>query len=418
MTNAAVLSIGTELTRGELINSNAAWIAEQLTELGFDVFEHVSVDDDKTRIAAHIKRLAEHASVVISTGGLGPTTDDLTTLAVAEALNVPLERDRASLERIRYFFSAFGRTMSPSNEKQADFPQGADVLANELGTAPGFGITFGACTFYFLPGVPREMKHLFSDRVLPRIGDKAERQTHQVHLRTFGMPEAQVGELLSGVEQQHPGVTIGYRASFPEIEVKVHARSNDERTAQAKAERAVEVVKQRLGEVVFGDRDTTYAAAVGRVLRDRGVTLGVAESCTGGMVGSMLTSVPGSSDYLLFDAVVYSNGAKTSMLGVSEDLLRAYGAVSEESVCAMLDGVMRLSKADVGVAVTGIAGPGGGSDEKPVGTVWLAVGNAGGQRFARSFRLGGDRERIRTLSAYMALRAVMRLALGRQPWTP
>lgn len=418
MTTAAVLSIGTELTRGELVNSNAAWLAEQLTELGFDVFEHVSVDDDKARIAEQIRRLSKGASLVISTGGLGPTTDDLTTTAVAEALGVPLERDGASLERIRQFFAKFGRIMSPSNEKQADFPQGSDVLANEVGTAPGFGVRVGTCAFYFLPGVPREMKHLFADRVVPRIAHEAERRTHQVHLRTFGLPESQLGDLLSGIETQHAGVTIGYRASFPEIEVKVHARASDERSAQVQAERAAEAVKQRLGEVVFGDRDATYAAAVGRVLRDRGLTLGVAESCTGGMVGSMLTSVPGSSDYLLFDAVVYSNSAKTGMLGISEDLLRAYGAVSEESVRAMLDGVIRLSKADLGVAVTGIAGPGGGSDEKPVGTVWLAVGSAGGPSFSRSFQLGGDRERIRTLSAYMVLRAVMRMAQGREPWAP
>jgi nicotinamide-nucleotide amidase len=416
MTIAAVLSIGTELTRGELINSNAAWLAEQLAELGFDVFEHVTVDDDEGRIVAQIKRLAASASIVIATGGLGPTTDDLTALAVAKALDLPLERDRASLERIKDFFSAYGRTMSASNEKQADFPQGADVLTNDIGTAPGFGVKFGACTLYFLPGVPREMKHLFSDRVVARIGDRAKRQTHQIHLRTFGLPESQLGDLLAGVQEQHEGVTLGYRASFPEIEVKVHARAHDERGAQMKAERAADVVKQRLGEVVFGDRDATYAGAVGRVLRDRGLTLGVAESCTGGLVGSMLTAVPGSSDYLLFDAVVYSNSAKTSMLGVSEDLLRAYGAVSEESVRAMLDGVIRLSKADLGVAVTGIAGPGGGSDEKPVGTVWLAVGSAGGPKFFRSFRLGGDRERIRTLSAYMALRAVMRIAQEREPW--
>jgi nicotinamide-nucleotide amidase len=413
---AAVLSIGTELTRGELINSNAAWLSEQLTQLGFEVVEQVCVDDTESRIVEAIRRLSEGVSLIVSTGGLGPTTDDLTSQAVARALGVPLQRDHASLERIRQLFASFNRTMSASNEKQADFPEGADVLQNDVGTAPGFGVRRGACQLYFLPGVPREMKHLWSDRIVPRIARRAERTSHQIHLRTFGLPESQIGDLLAGVEGQFPGVTIGYRASFPEIEVKVLARAIDEQSAQALSERATELVRQRLGEVVFGDRDATYPSAVGRVLRDRGLTLGVAESCTGGMIGSMLTSVPGSSDYMLLDAVVYSNGAKTSLLGVSEDLLRAYGAVSEESVLAMLDGVLRISKADLGVAVTGIAGPGGGSDEKPVGTVWLAVGSQAGARLSQSLRLPGDRERIRTLAAYSALRGVMRLAQGRQPW--
>ncbi|MFT3927883.1 MAG: competence/damage-inducible protein A [Myxococcales bacterium] len=412
---AAVLSIGTELTRGELVNSNAAWLAEQLTGLGFEVRDHLTVDDDIDRIVEALARLSREHSVIVSTGGLGPTTDDLTTEAVAKALGVQLVRDNASFERIAKFFASVGRTMAASNAKQADFPEGASVLLNDQGTAPGFSIAIGKAQLFVMPGVPREMKHIFLERIVPRIAGLAERRSHQIHLRTFGLPESQLGDALTGVESQFPGLTIGYRAGFPEIEIKLLTRAESAHAAEALAERAREEVMRRVGEVVFGDREDTFAGAVGRTLRDRGLTLGVAESCTGGMVGSMLTSVPGSSDYLLLDAVTYSNAAKSSVLGVSEEILRAYGAVSEECATAMARGVLRVSGADLAVAVTGIAGPGGGTDEKPVGTVWIAAAGKGGAVFARHFRMWGDRERIRTLSAYTALKMVQRLAVGREP---
>jgi nicotinamide-nucleotide amidase len=413
--NAAVLSIGTELTRGELVNSNAAWLGEQLTALGFEVTEHVTVGDDIARIVEVLERLCRSNRVVVSTGGLGPTTDDLTTEAVARTLGVPLVRDDASLERIRNLFASFGRSMSPSNEKQADFPQGAEVLANDYGTAPGFAIPIHDATLFVLPGVPREMKHIFEERVIPRIAALAERKSHQIHLRTFGMPESQLGDALAGLEAEIPGLTIGYRASFPEIELKLLVRADNIQEAQALAERAREEVMRRVGDVVFGDREDTFAGAVGRCLRDRGLTLGVAESCTGGLVGAMLTSVPGSSEFLLLDAVVYSNAAKSAVLGVSEETLRGYGAVSEETALAMALGALRVSGADLAVSITGIAGPGGGTDEKPVGTVWIALATKGGSTRVRHYRMWGGRERIRTLSAYTALRMVQRVAEGREP---
>ena len=237
---AAVLSIGTELTRGELINSNAAWLAEQLTELGFEVLEHATVDDDVQRIGEVLKRLSQKYSVIVSTGGLGPTTDDLTTEAVAKVLGVPLVRDNASYERIANFFASVGRTMAPSNAKQADFPEGASVLINELGTAPGFCVKIGNAELFVMPGVPREMQHIFGERIIHRIAARGERRSHQIHLRTFGLPESHLGDLLAGVEEQFPGLTIGYRAGFPEIELKLLARAESAQAAEALAERARE----------------------------------------------------------------------------------------------------------------------------------------------------------------------------------
>jgi nicotinamide-nucleotide amidase len=410
----AVLSIGTELTRGELINSNAAWLAEQLTALGFEVREHLTIDDDIERIVEAVTLLAGKHQVVVSTGGLGPTTDDLTTEAVARAMGVPVARDPATVERLHKLAAWYGRVLPPNNMKQADFPEGAAILANEQGTAPGFGVRLGDSLMFFMPGVPREMKHIFDAQIVPRIAELAERKSHQIHFRTFGTTESAVGQALDGVEDRFPGVTIGYRASFPEVELKVLAQADDYSVAVQLAERAAEEVKQRVGQFIYGDREDTYVGAVGRTLRNRGVTLAVAESCTGGMLGSMLTSVAGSSEYLLFDAVVYSNASKTNVLGVNDDTLRAFGAVSHEVAVDMVRGVLRVSGADLGVSVTGIAGPGGGTDDKPVGTVWIGVGNRSGNVYARRFLFRGDRERVRVMSAYTALHMVQELADGRE----
>jgi nicotinamide-nucleotide amidase len=261
-----------------------------------------------------------------------------------------------------------------------------------------------------MPGVPREMKHIFTERILPRIAPLASRDSHQIHFRTFGMGESPIGQALDGLESQFPGVTIGYRASFPEVELKVHARSTSHEAAIELAERAAAEVQRRVGSIIYGGREDTFASALGRCLRERGLTLALAESCTGGMLGSMLTSVPGSSSYLLFGAVVYSNAAKISVLGVDQDILQNHGAVSEETAIAMVEGVLRISPAHIGVSITGVAGPDGGSADKPVGTVWIGVGLRGQPAQAQRYLFRGDRERVRIMSAYTALRLVKQLA--------
>ncbi|HJL17056.1 MAG TPA: competence/damage-inducible protein A [Sandaracinaceae bacterium LLY-WYZ-13_1] len=407
---AAVLSIGTELTRGELTNTNASWLAEQLTELGCTVAEQVTVSDDLEAIQEALTRMTTRHRVLVCTGGLGPTTDDLTAQAVAGAAGVDLVRDEPSLEAIRRRYAAAGREMSETNAKQADFPQGAEVLPNPVGTAPGFSITLGECACFFLPGVPHEMQRIFADRVQPTVAPTVERDTYQQRLRTFGLPESTVGERLAGLEEELPGLTIGYRATFPEIEVKLCARAAKIGDATQTVTKAAEEVRRRLGDAVYGRDDDTYPAYVGHLLRDRGLTVALAESCTGGMVSSLITDVPGSSDYLLMSAVTYSNASKSKVLGVSAEILRAYGAVSAESAAAMADGARRLSDADLAVSITGIAGPGGGTEEKPVGTVWLGVARRGREADVEKHQLSGDRWRVRRLSAFLALRALARAA--------
>jgi len=303
--------------------------------------------------------------------------------------------------------------MPESNAKQGDFPQGADVLPNPVGTAPGFAMTLGKARFFFVAGVPREMKHIFSESIAPAIASLAEPRTHQVHLRTFGMTESGVAEAIGGLEKAHDGLTLGYRAHFPEIEVKVHVRAGSMAEAEQRSNAIADEVRALLGDAVFGGRADTFAEVVGKALRDRGKTLAVAESCTGGQVGEMLTRVPGASDYLLLDAVVYANSAKEAVLGVSPEVLRTHGAVSSETAAAMAEGAREVAGADIAVSITGVAGPGGGTDDNPVGTVWFGLARKGQPTVTKHRNLPWGRDRVQTLSAYIALELVRRAALGR-----
>jgi nicotinamide-nucleotide amidase len=320
-------------------------------------------------------------------------------------------RDVGSLEAIRRRFEAAGRTMSPTNEKQADFPEGAEVLSNALGTAPGFAVTLGRCRAFFMPGVPREMKRIFADHIVQRIAKLAPNLTFQTRLKTFGLPESVVGEKLEGIEASFPGVRLGYRAHFPEIEVKVHATAASFDEARVLADSASNEVRARLGDVVYGEGDDTFAEVVGRSLRTKGFLLAVAESCTGGLLGHLITSEP-ASDYFVADAVTYANAAKTRFLGVSEDVLRGHGAVSAEVAAAMAEGARRVCNVEIAVAITGIAGPSGASPNKPVGLVYWAVAHPGGT-IVRERIFTGDRQMIQTLASYAALSLVRDVCLGK-----
>ncbi len=405
---SAILTIGTELTRGELVNTNASWLSARLTALGFDVVEQAVIADDRATIVATFERLSRNGGLVLVTGGLGPTTDDLTTACAAEAMGVPLKRDPASLEHIRARFERLKRTMNPSNEKQADFPEGAEVLQNPIGSAPGFAIYLGKAHFFFMPGVPREMKTMFDDEIAPRVEKHAKKDTFQVRLRTFGLPESHVGDRLAGLEEANPGLTIGYRANFPEVEVKVHVRAEDFTSAKARSEALAEVVRERLGDFVFGEGEETFASVVAKALVAKKLTLAVAESCTGGLVGHLLTREAGASEYLLVDAVTYANEAKTRFADVSEELLRAHGAVSPEVARAMAEGIRARSGADVGLSLTGVAGPGGGSEEKPVGTVFLAVATREGTT-VKHLLFVQERTMVQAYAAHAGLDLVRRV---------
>ncbi|MDI1437194.1 CinA family nicotinamide mononucleotide deamidase-related protein [Polyangium sorediatum] len=407
---AAILSIGTELTRGEIVNTNAAWISAELTAAGFTVDVIDAIPDDVEQIVATLRTLAKTHRLVVVTGGLGPTTDDLTAAAAASAAGVSLVRDESALLAIRRRVESRGKTMNAGHEKQADLPAGADVLPNSVGSAPGFAVSIGDTPLFFLPGVPREMKRMFTDQVLPRIRPSAPNNTFQVRLRTYGLGESLVGQALAGIEGTHAGVTLGYRVHFPEVDVKVHARGANRELARDLALRASTEVKARLGDVVYGEGDEAFTEMVGRAVRSRGYRLALAESCTGGLIAHMLTRYP-ASDYLVGGAVVYANSAKTRLLGVSEDTLRGHGAVSAEVAAEMAEGVRRTCETDVGLSVTGIAGPTGGTAEKPVGLVYWAVAHPGGT-VVRSKVFQGEREEVQIAAAYAVLDLLRRIALG------
>jgi nicotinamide-nucleotide amidase len=408
---AAILSIGTELTRGEIVDTNANWLADELTDMGFDVTEIVTVDDDPNRIAAAVGRLCSSHAVIVATGGLGPTTDDLTAESVARAMGVGLVRHEGALDNIRRRFEALKRDMPAANEKQADLPEGSEALMNPVGTAPGFAVAIGKATAFFVPGVPSEMKRLFEDQVAPRIGPLAPNLIFQSRLKTYGLPESAVAERLAGVEVQFAGITLGYRASFPEVEVKVRARADTPTGARDLATRAVSEVRTRLGDIVYGEGDDTFPEVVASAVRGRGFKLAIAESCTGGLVGHLLTCNP-ASEYFVADVVTYANAAKTALIGVSEDMLRGHGAVSAEVAAAMAEGVRRVTGAEISLSLTGVAGPSGATPEKPLGLVYWAVAHAG-QTVVRNRVFAGDRHKVQRGAAFAGLSLVREVCLGR-----
>lgn len=411
-----IITIGTELTRGELQDTNASWLAAEMLACGTEVTGLSTVDDHLERIAEALRRASTLADVVVCTGGLGPTTDDLTTAAAARAAGVGTWRHAPTVESIRRRFEAFGIPMAPNNEKQADFPEGATVLPNPVGTAPGFHMTLGQARMYFFPGVPFEMKRLFGDTVAPWLRERHVGGLVQRVLRCFGTGESNIGAKLEGVEEAFPGVTIGYRASFPEVEVKVLARASSRQDAEALCARATAEVQARLVDVVFADRPVRMPEVAVEKLRAAGKRLVLAESCTGGLVAHLLTEVPGASDVLLCGVVTYSNASKERLLGVRRQTLEEHGAVSAETVREMALGGLGLADADYAVATSGIAGPTGGTTDKPVGLVHFALARRGQPEVRLAQRsLRGDRYRVQMLAAYIALRMVLQACQEEAP---
>lgn len=371
LSRAAIVCIGTELTRGEIQNTNATWLAERLTAQGLDVVSIESVADDAAAILRALERSSAEARIVAVTGGLGPTTDDITSTTVARWLGVPQLRDPAVLAGLEQRLSRLGRSLTASNAQQADFPEGAAILENPNGTAPGFSVVRGTCRLFFMPGVPREMRPMCERFVLPEARSLVQGAQHQVRLRCFGLPESLVNDRLAGIESEY-AVRIAYRAHFPEIEVKLVALGADAAAAQQTAERAANVARERLGTVIYAEGERDLPQAVGELLRERRRTLSLAESCTGGLVGSLLTAHP-ASDFLLGGVISYANQVKVEQLGVDPAVLEAHGAVSAAVARQMADGARHRFHSDLALSLTGIAGPSGATPEKPVGLVYYAL---------------------------------------------
>jgi len=371
-----ILATGDEIRTGAAIDRNSAHIAQVLEQAGLEAIRHTCVGDDMDMIVSVLKEIGNRADVAIVTGGLGPTSDDITAEAAAKAKGVKLVLNRSALGVVENFFKTRKRTMSPSNKKQAMLPGGAESLYNPVGSAPGFVLKIDRCSFFFVPGVPFEMKRVLSDEVLPRI-EKLFGGTGELSLvktlSTFGLTESVIGELLAGLSAEFPEITPGFRSKFPEIQVKLYVRGKDDQVLSKILEKASQWVLGKLGENIFSMDGTSMEGVVGGLLAAKQATLAIAESCTGGLISHMLTNVPGSSGYFLFSGITYSNEAKTKLLGVSSEVLQRYGAVHEETVKNMAQGARRVAGATYGLATSGIAGPDGGTDEKPVGTVCIGL---------------------------------------------
>ena len=413
---AAILSTGDELTTGRIADTNAQWIADKLFELGIDVVTVLTVGDYPERLEWGWRQALSQADVVISTGGIGPTADDLTTETVGAVLERALVVDTASADRIRRFFASRGVEMPQNNLKQAMMPEGYVIVPNPLGTAPGYRVQSGGKHIVVLPGVPREMKPMVEDTVIPWLRAQQGSDVYLAHtFQTFGISESGLDELVAGVVSPNEG-RVSFRASFPEVSVRVVVRGQPDE-AQARLDAVAARMREKLGEFCYGEGAVTMEAVVGTALKERGWRLGLAESCTGGLVSHRITAIPGSSAYFLGGVEAYANSAKMNLLGVTSETLQAHGAVSEECAGEMAAGALRAFGADIAVSTTGIAGPDGGTPEKPVGYVCFGLATADGV-VTRTHQLWGTRDWVKLLASQVALDMIRRTTLGLPLWDP
>jgi nicotinamide-nucleotide amidase len=403
MLSAEIIAIGSELLAPDRTDTNSLWLTEMLNRIGIDVKLKTIVGDDDARLEEVIKDAVKRSRVVITTGGLGPTEDDITRKVVARALNRRLSLDEKVLTELRARFQSFGVTMPERNSRQAMVIDGSEILPNPNGTAPGLYLEQDKCAIALLPGPPREMKPMFENHVQARFESLSGdiRFARRV-LRVAGMGESAVDEKIAPIYTQfeNPQTTILFNSSEIEIHLRAHGRTEDE--AEALLDHLSLKIEQALGNSVFSFRGETMEEVVGRRLAITGFTLSVAESCTGGLIAQRLTNVPGASRYFLEGVVTYSNQSKTRLLGVDKKLIKEFGAVSQQVARDMARGVRHKAKTDFGLAITGIAGPDGGSEEKPVGLIYVALADDAHTEHKR-FIIPGDRELIRWRASQAAL---------------
>ncbi|MBS1913627.1 MAG: competence/damage-inducible protein A [Bacteroidetes bacterium] len=410
---ASIVAIGDELLIGQVVNTNASWLGDRLTRLGWQVRRVIAVGDMPAEIRSAIESEAGHVDMLLLTGGLGPTQDDRTRDVICDILGCGLAMDESQLVRIRGRFEERGLELNERSIRQALAPEAARKLPNNHGSAPGLAFAIGSTRCYALPGVPSEMRGIFTEYIAPELGNDAASIDQQTWL-TVGITESALADSLQETEPLlDDDVTLAYLPSLSGVRLRL-MRTSGSADARGRYERLRALIAERAGAWIVTDRDETLAAAVGRVLRESGLMLATAESCTGGMIGSLLTDIPGSSDYYLGGVVSYANSMKQDVLGVSGDTLRNHGAVSGQVAEEMALGALRITGADIAVAVTGIAGPDGGTEEKPVGTVWIAIASARGARETK-FNFGRERAMVRERSSATALEMVRREALALCP---
>jgi nicotinamide-nucleotide amidase len=413
-----ILSIGDELLYGHVTDTNAAWLARQLLALGLPASHFQTVGDELPDIVAAFRLAFSRAELIIATGGLGPTDDDLTLEALAQAAGVSLTHREEVMDQMAERLKRSKKELNPGNRKQALLPQGAAVLRNDWGTAPGVHLQPREGQHVFLmPGVPREMEGLFRVRITPYLSEHfgGKRCVLVKHYHSFALPESIVGERLRDLMRAGLNPDVGTRVAGGIVTVRVVASAEDPATAQKLLEPVAARVRAALADHLFGEDEVTLAEAAARALMERRLTVACAESCTAGLVSALLARVPGVSAVLTEGAVVYANEAKTRLCGVRPETLAAHGAVSPETARELAEGLRQRAGTDLAVSVTGIAGPDGGSAEKPVGLVFFGVASATGTQVEERRFLGLDRNTVRERAAHTALDLLRRAAQARPP---
>ncbi|MEA1936173.1 MAG: competence/damage-inducible protein A [Thermodesulfobacteriota bacterium] len=409
-----ILAIGSELTSGSTQDTNSSFISRELNAQGWSVSSIMIVGDDEYAIGKGLDRLMATSDAVIVTGGLGPTADDITTASIAKTFGLNLYTDETVLNQIKERFERYRIKWIPDNIKQAMFPDGAVTIPNPIGTACGYFLKKNDKIVAVIPGVPSEAERMLFEGVIPvlkRDSREARQYIVKKTIKLFGLTEAKIDQILSDVDLEIPGVSMGFYPHFPENHIVITSKNLIESMAEENLKTAEKRIEGKLRQYIFGYDNDTLEGVVASLLKSRALTLSVAESCTGGLITDRLTNIPGSSTFLDRGVVVYSNDSKTELLGVPVQILNKFGAVSEETAILMAEGIRKLGKTDIGLATTGIAGPTGGTTEKPVGTVFIALTD-GGNTICRNFLFGWERKRVKKISSQWALEILRRFLTG------
>ena len=392
--NAEIISVGTELLLGEILNTDAKFLAEELSELGINVYYQTVVGDNRKRLEESLQIAFKRADIVIASGGLGPTPDDLTKEVISEYFNKELVLDEESVARMEKYLKGRGLMDVKCNLKQAMMPKDSIILKNDCGTAPGCIIEENGKIAIMLPGPPHELVDMYKKCVKPYLMSKTDSIFYSENLKLFGIGESKVSEILNDYIEKYENPSVAPYAETPGVRLRLTAKCKNEEEGKKIIEPVKKDIYEKIGEYIYNENGDTLPHTVIHKLIDKGYKISAAESCTGGLFSKMITDISGSSDILNESYVTYANEAKSKILGVSEKTLKEYGAVSEETAKEMADGLYRVTKSNVCIGITGIAGPGGGSDEKPVGLVYAGV-SINGDTKVYKLMLRGDRERVR-----------------------
>ncbi|WP_432664995.1 competence/damage-inducible protein A [Wukongibacter baidiensis] len=403
--NCTILTVGTELLMGQIINTNTAFLSKELNDLGINVLYHLTVGDNPNRLEKMLEIALEVSDLVVTTGGLGPTQDDLTKETIAKSLGKELVLHEPTLEKIESFFSKLNKEMSVNNRKQALIPDGSIVLDNDNGTAPGFIAEADGKIVISLPGPPREMKGLFFDSVKPYLQSKSELKIESKILKFVGIGESSLETALEDIITDQTNPTIATYAGGGEISLRITASGKSHEEIDGLINPMIKEVESRLKKYIYSYDDESLEKVVADMLMDKSLTISLAESCTGGLLASKFTSISGISKTLDRGIVTYSNNAKVQELGIDENIIKNHGAVSEETAEAMAQGVRSIAGTNIGVSITGIAGPTGGTPEKPVGLVYIGIATDG-DTVIKKLNLAGDRNKIRNYTTIYALNLI------------